>query len=78
MIVVVIGDGRNNYNDPNIEALREIRRRAGRVLWFNPEPPGAWGFGDSAMKLYEPICDASHAVHDLASLRRAVEHLVRP
>jgi uncharacterized protein with von Willebrand factor type A (vWA) domain len=76
--VVVIGDGRNNYNDPNTEALREIRRRAGRVLWFNPEPPGAWGFGDSAMKLYAPICDAAHAVHDLATLRRAVEHLLRP
>jgi uncharacterized protein with von Willebrand factor type A (vWA) domain len=75
--VVVLGDGRNNYNDPNTPALREIRRRAGRVLWLNPEPPGAWGFGDSAMKLYEPLCDEAHPVHDLASLRVAVDRLVR-
>jgi len=75
--VVVIGDGRNNFNDPNTAALRELKRRAGRVLWLNPEPPGAWGFGDSAMKLYEPLTDESHSVHDLASLRLAVDRLVR-
>lgn len=75
--VVVLGDGRNNYNDPNIPALRELKRRAGRLLWLNPEPPGAWGFGDSAMKLYEPLCDEAHSVHDLASLRVAVDRLVR-
>lgn len=75
--VVVLGDGRNNYNDPNTPALREIKRRAGRVLWLNPEPPGAWGFGDSAMRHYEPLCDEAHTVHDLASLRVAVDRLVR-
>jgi uncharacterized protein with von Willebrand factor type A (vWA) domain len=74
--LLVIGDGRNNFNDPGLPAFERLCRRAGRVVWLNPEPPGAWGFGDSAMKLYQPLCRECHTVHDLASLRRAVDRLV--
>lgn len=75
--VVVLGDARNNQNDPNVAALRAIRRRVARLVWLNPEPQGAWGFGDSAMKLYERECDDALTVHDLESLRTAVDRLVR-
>ncbi len=74
--VVVIGDGRNNYNDANTGALASIQRKAGRVLWMNPEPPGAWGFGDSAMRLYEPYTTRVMTVHNLQTLRDAVDALV--
>lgn len=74
--VVVIGDGRNNYNDPNPSALAAIQRRAGRVLWMNPEPPGAWGFGDSAMRIYEPFTTRVMTVHNLETLRDAVDALI--
>jgi uncharacterized protein with von Willebrand factor type A (vWA) domain len=74
--VLVIGDGRNNYNAPEPGALEQIAERARRVLWLNPEPAVSWGFGDSAMRLYAPICDRVETVNNLDSLRRVVDELV--
>jgi uncharacterized protein with von Willebrand factor type A (vWA) domain len=74
--VIVIGDARNNYNPPNADRLSELRRRAKRVLWLNPEPPAAWGFGDSAMRDYEPYCDRVELAHNLDSLRKVIDELV--
>jgi uncharacterized protein with von Willebrand factor type A (vWA) domain len=74
--VIVIGDARNNYNPPNADRLAEIRRRAKRVLWLNPELPGAWGFGDSAMRDYEPHCDRVVVAYNLESLRKVIDDLV--
>ncbi len=74
--VVVIGDGRNNYNPPEVWALEKVAERAHRVLWLNPESPAAWTFGDSAMRLYEPFCDRVETVNNLESLERVVENLI--
>lgn len=74
--VIVVGDGRNNYNPPRLEAFENIRRRAKRMLWFNPEPPLAWGTGDSDMPKYLPLCHGVHEVGNLAQLTAAVDHLL--
>ena len=46
------------------------------MLWLNPEPRAAWGWGDSAMPAYEPSCDRVLTVWNLASLRAAVDEIV--
>jgi hypothetical protein len=74
--VLIIGDGRNNYHPARVEALAAIARRARQVLWLNPEPPAAWGFGDSAMRDYAPLCDRVAVARDLDSLRGVVDDLV--
>src|SRR5207237_6600534 len=74
--VIVIGDGRNNYNPPHAAALSDVRRRAKRLLWLNPEPAANWSFGDSAMRDYLPHCDRVEVVHNLKSLQRVVDSLV--
>jgi uncharacterized protein len=74
--VVIIGDARNNYNPPNVERLAQVRRRAKRVLWLNPELPGAWGFGDSAMRDYEPHVSRAVVAYNLESLRKVIDELV--
>jgi hypothetical protein len=74
--VIVIGDARNNYNPPEAWALADIQARARRVLWLNPEPPLSWGFGDSAMRDYEPYCTRVEVVNNLASLAKVVDTLV--
>ncbi len=74
--VMVIGDARNNYNPSNAERLAEIRRRAKRLLWLNPELPGAWSLGDSAMRDYEPHCDRVVVAYNLESLHKVVDELV--
>jgi uncharacterized protein with von Willebrand factor type A (vWA) domain len=74
--VLVIGDGRNNYNPPEAWALAAIAERARRLLWLTPEPPASWSFGDSAMREYEPYCDRVEVVNNLASLAKVVDSLV--
>ncbi len=74
--VLVIGDGRNNYNPPEPGALVAIAERARRLIWLNPEPAVSWGFGDSAMSLYAPACDRVETVNNLESLQKVVDDLV--
>src|SRR6266542_4960284 len=73
--VIFLGDGRNNYNDPNLGDFEMIKRRARKVVWFNPEHPRQWGTGDSDMPKYVPLCDAVHQVSNLRQLVDAVDSL---
>jgi uncharacterized protein len=73
--VIFLGDGRNNFNDPRLDLFEMIKRRARRVVWFNPEESYLWGTGDSDMAQYAPLCDAVHQVSNLAQLGDAVDKL---
>ncbi|HLF27820.1 MAG TPA: VWA domain-containing protein [Anaerolineae bacterium] len=73
--VIILGDGRNNFNDPRLDSLDAVKRRARKLLWFNPEYQPLWGTGDSDMLAYAPLCDAVHTVSTLAQLADAVDHL---
>src|SRR5207249_10454177 len=44
--VMILGDARNNYNDPQAWALRMIRERVRGIIWLNPEGQWGWGIGD--------------------------------
>jgi uncharacterized protein with von Willebrand factor type A (vWA) domain len=73
--VIVLGDARNNLFDPRLDLFDRLKRRARRVVWFNPEPRHEWGTGDSDMYKYAPLCDAVHQVNNLAELTEAVDRL---
>jgi len=74
--VLLIGDGRNNYYASNHSILGDVRHRAKQVIWLNPESPASWGFGDSAMREYEPHCDTVAVARNLDSLRKVIDDLV--
>lgn len=74
--VMVIGDGRNNYNPASAWALREIQRKARRLVWICPEDPRAWGLGDSEMRTYSRFCQQVVTVQSLADLARVADELV--
>ena len=74
--VLVIGDGRNNYHPAEAWALRELRRRARRVLWICPEPRRLWGTGDSDMPLYDGACDRVAEVTTLEELEGMADALI--
>ncbi|MDX1417286.1 MAG: VWA domain-containing protein [Candidatus Promineifilaceae bacterium] len=74
--VVVLGDARNNYNSPRLDLVKNMQRRARRLVWFNPEHPGQWGTGDSDMLEYAPLCDSVHVVRNLAQLATAVDKMM--
>ncbi len=74
--VIFVGDARNNYNDPRLDLMEQIKRRCRRVIWLNPEHPGQWGSGDSDMLEYLPYAHAIHRVSSLAELTVAVDKLL--
>lgn len=74
--VIILGDGRNNYNSPRIDLMRQLDKRAKRLIWLNPEHRLQWGTGDSDMLDYEPICDEVFQVRNLAQLSAAVDQLL--
>jgi uncharacterized protein with von Willebrand factor type A (vWA) domain len=74
--VIILGDGRNNYNSPRIDLIKEMQRRAKRLIWLNPELRQKWGTGDSDMFDYEPHCDAVYSVRNMAQLAAAVDKLL--
>jgi uncharacterized protein with von Willebrand factor type A (vWA) domain len=74
--VLILGDARNNYNDPRAWCLRDIHNKAKDVVWLNPESPSAWGFGDSVMDKYLPYVDLAEECRNLKQLSRIVDRLV--
>jgi uncharacterized protein with von Willebrand factor type A (vWA) domain len=74
--VIFLGDGRNNFNDPRVDLVQTVKRRARRVIWLNPESSHLWGSGDSDMADYLPLCDSVQEVSNLAQLAAAVDHLL--
>jgi uncharacterized protein len=74
--VIILGDGRNNYNDPRLDLANDLRRRSRRLLWFNPEPPSQWGSGDSDMMEYSPISSGVFQVRNLAQLVEAIDRIM--
>ena len=74
--VIVLGDARNNYNLPHDWCLRDIRQRAKRVIWLNPESRNTWGFGDSEMERYAIHCDLVEECRNLNQLYRVIDQLV--
>ena len=73
--VIILGDGRNNYNDANDWALEEIREKAGYLLWLTPEERETWQRGDCLMELYGSYCDRVEVVKSVDELSRIVEDL---
>lgn len=74
--VIVIGDGRTNYNPPNAWALSELKRKCRRLIWLCPEEKHSWGFGDSEMPLYARQCHRVESVRSLDDLARVAAELL--
>lgn len=74
--VIMLGDGRNNYNDPQIGIASDMQRHARRVLWFCPEPQGQWGTGDSDMHRYAQVSSGVYKVSNLRELANAVDAIL--
>lgn len=74
--VIILGDGRNNYNDPGLDMAQDMQRKARRLLWFCPEPQNLWGTGDSDMHLYAPLASGVFKVSNLRELAAAVDQIL--
>ncbi|MFH1152492.1 MAG: VWA domain-containing protein [Pseudomonadota bacterium] len=74
--VIIMGDGRSNYHNPQGHILGEIRERCRRIIWLNPEPESTWGTGDSEIRTYKAWCHEVRTCMNLNHLISFVEELV--
>ena len=74
--MLIIGDGRNNYNRPNDWVLREIQQKAKQLIWLNPESRMTWGIGDSEMPRYAPHCHIAEECRSINQLYKIVDLIV--
>lgn len=74
--VIILGDARTNNLDPRADILKRISERAKRVVWLNPEGRMGWGFGDSEMPRYAPLCNTVRQCATARQLERAVTDIV--
>jgi len=73
--VIVIGDARNNYDDPRADILKLIAEKSNRIIWLNPENRTMWGSGDSVMLKYVPYCSIARECNTLSHLEKVVRLL---
>ena len=74
--LIIIGDGRTNYGNPEDQILAEMREKSRRVIWLNPETPYFWYTGDSEMRVYQACCDEVRPCQNLNQLLDFIKSLV--
>jgi uncharacterized protein with von Willebrand factor type A (vWA) domain len=74
--LLIIGDGRNNYNRANEWVLTELQQKAKQVIWLNPESRMTWGVGDSEMPRYALHCDVVEECRNINQLHKIVDLIV--
>lgn len=73
--VLILGDARTNYRDPNLAVLRRLISQARHAHWLNPEPRRQWGSGDSAALRYADVVPM-HECRTAGQLADVVEALL--
>ncbi len=53
--LLILGDGRNNYRNPETDLLIRMVNASRHAHWLNPEPRHLWGSGDSAVPRYQDL-----------------------
>jgi uncharacterized protein len=74
--LIIVGDGRTNYMNPEDAILGQIRERCRRVIWLNPEQENLWGTGDSEIRSYMHHCHEVRQCRNINQLFTFIEELV--
>ena len=74
--LIIIGDGRSNYSNPEDQILEEMREKCRRVIWLNPETQYFWYTGDSEMRAYQACCTEVRPCQNLNQLLDFIKSLV--
>jgi uncharacterized protein with von Willebrand factor type A (vWA) domain len=76
-VLVVLGDARANWFDPQEWTLEEMKIRTHQIIWLNPEPVQYWDTDDSVMSKYSPYCDYVLECRNLDQLKRVGELILQ-
>ncbi len=73
---VILGDARNNGNNPELDSLRQIGSKSKKLIWLNPEPTEQWNSGDSIMDEYATVCNQVFECRNLSQLQELIEKII--
>jgi uncharacterized protein with von Willebrand factor type A (vWA) domain len=73
--LLVLGDGRNNYRNPEVDLLAHMVSASRHAHWLNPEPKHLWGSGDSAVPRYTDVI-AMHECRSAKQLAAVIDQLL--
>ncbi len=73
--VLVLGDGRNNNQDPGLESFIRIKERSRNLFWLNPDRRHLWAWSDSIAELYLPYCNEMKEVRNFLDLSEFIDKL---
>lgn len=73
--LLVLGDGRTNYRNPEIELLTHMVTASRHAHWLNPEPKHLWGSGDSTVPRYQEVIPM-HECRSAKQLAAVIDQLL--
>ncbi len=73
--LLVLGDGRNNYRNPETGLLAHLVNASRHAHWLNPEPKHLWGSGDSAVPRYQDVI-TMHECRSAKQLASVIDQLL--
>jgi uncharacterized protein with von Willebrand factor type A (vWA) domain len=73
--LLVLGDGRNNYRNPQADLLANMVHASRHAHWLNPEPKHLWGSGDSATAKYQDVI-TMHECRSAKQLAAVIDNLL--
>jgi hypothetical protein len=73
--VLILGDGRNNYQDPAMNAFIRMKERSRNILWLNPDRKHLWNWADSIAYLYRENCNEMKEVNNFLDLSEFIDKL---
>jgi len=72
-ILVILGDGKNNYRPAQSEYLAQISEKVRHVFWLNPLDVKEWSEPDNVMKDYQRHCSKVYRCRTARDLQRIVK-----
>lgn len=73
--VLILGDARNNDNDPGLNSFQKIHDRSRNVFWLNPDKKHLWDWNDSIASLYGYYCNEMKEVNNFLDLSEFIDKL---
>ncbi|SDH70342.1 VWA domain-containing protein [Desulfosporosinus hippei] len=72
-VLVILGDGKNNYHQAQAEYLAQIAEKVRKVFWLNPLEKNEWSEPDNAMKEYQIYCSKVYRCRTARDLQKIVK-----
>jgi uncharacterized protein with von Willebrand factor type A (vWA) domain len=73
--VLLLGDARNNDNDPGLNSFQKIHEKSKNLFWLNPDRKHLWDWNDSIASLYSHFCNEMKEVNNFIDLSEFIDKL---